>query len=70
MKCFLNLPFAAIARTQTFCLAAQDRVGGRVHSMQFGGITAELGAQFIWGSDSGIDAGGGNPLTEVRRLAE
>jgi hypothetical protein len=45
----------------------QDRVGGRIRSEPFGGMTAELGAQFILGSESSIDGGGpGNPLTMVR----
>ena len=61
----------------------QDRVGGRILSPQFGGGggVAELGAQFIWGSESGMDGGAslaggsqagggrGNPITEVRLLA-
>ncbi|KAL4424379.1 hypothetical protein ABPG75_001680 [Micractinium tetrahymenae] len=58
-------------------LEARDRVGGRIHSVPFGlggSTTAELGAQFIWGSDSGMDAAasspGPHPLTaEANRLA-
>ena len=61
-------------------MCLQDRVGGRILSLPFGGNggVAELGAQFIWGSESGMDAssqagssggGRGNPITEVS-LAE
>ena len=60
--------------------ALQDRVGGRILSLPFGGSggVAELGAQFIWGSESGMDSssqagasggGRGNPITAVS-LAE
>jgi hypothetical protein len=62
--------------------ALQDRVGGRILSLPFGGGggVAELGAQFIWGSESGMDGGSqagatgsgggrGNPITEAS-LAE
>lgn len=63
-----------------FIFALQDRVGGRILSLPFGGSggVAELGAQFIWGSESGMDSssqagasggGRGNPITAVS-LAE
>lgn len=56
----------AAANMSVLVLEARVRVGGRVLSEQFGSSTAELGPQFIWGSESGIDSGGGNPITSVR----
>lgn len=59
------------------CPCLQNRVGGRIHSVPFGlgaSTTAELGAQFIWGSDSGMDSTGASPgphplTAEANRLA-
>ena len=33
----------------------QDRVGGRIWTVPYGEVQAELGAQFIYGAESSID---------------
>ena len=54
-------PVCALPRTQ-------GRVGGRIHTVPFGGGLAELGAQFIWGAESHVDSvprRRGNRVTEA-----